>query len=133
MPSGCCWIWSTRQMTYKRSTDSRTKKQVTKYFPLSSTCLLPGTILVHCSAGVGRTGTFLAVFKLWLDYLNPNVKELSVFPTVLALRRQRCLMVQKKQQYAYIAKCLRLGGKLKKCQIMFIFQFYHQHRGRRLL
>ena len=68
--------------------------------------LPPGTILVHCSAGVGRTGTFLAVYKLWLDYINPNVKELSVFSTVLALRRQRCLMVQKKQQYAYIAKCL---------------------------
>ena len=70
--------------------------------------------MVHCSAGVGRTGTFLAVYKLWLDYMNPNVKELSVFSTVLALRRQRCLMVQKKQQYAYIAKCLRFGRKVKK-------------------
>ena len=76
-------------------------------FVLLSSCSFPGTILVHCSAGVGRTGTFLAVYKLWLDYINPNVKELSVFPTVLALRRQRCLMVQKKEQYAYIAKCLR--------------------------
>ena len=70
-------------------------------------CSFPGTILVHCSAGVGRTGTFLAVYKLWLDYINPNVKELSVFPTVLALRKQRFLMVQKKEQYVYIAKCLR--------------------------
>ena len=69
---------------------------------------------MHCSAGVGRTGTFLAVYKLWLDYINPNVKELSVFPTVLALRRQRCLMVQKKQQYAYIAKCLRFRRKVKE-------------------
>ena len=51
------------------------------------------------------------MYKLWLDYINPNVKELSVFPTVLALRRQRCLMVQKKEQYAYIAKCLRLSEK----------------------
>ena len=25
-------------------------------------------ILVHCSAGVGRTGTFIAVFKLLNDY-----------------------------------------------------------------
>ena len=66
-----------------------------------------GTILVHCSAGVGRTGTFLAVYKLWLDYINPEVKELAVFPTVLELRKQRCKMVQKKEQYAYIAKCLR--------------------------
>ena len=71
-------------------------------------CSFPGTILVHCSAGVGRTGTFLAVYKLWLDYINPNVKELSVFPTVLALRKQRCLMVQKKEQYVFIAKCFRL-------------------------
>ena len=66
-----------------------------------------GTILVHCSAGVGRTGTFLAVYKLWLDFLNPNVDQLAILPTVVALRRQRCLMVQKKEQYAYIAKCLR--------------------------
>jgi len=66
----------------------------------------PGTILVHCSAGVGRTGTFLAVYKLWLDYINPDIKELAVFPTVLELRKQRCKMVQKKEQYAYIANCL---------------------------
>ena len=75
-------------------------------FPPFQICF-SGTILVHCSAGVGRTGTFLAVYKLWLDYINPEVKELAVFPTVLELRKQRCLMVQKKEQYAYIAKCLR--------------------------
>ena len=105
-------------MTCKRSTDSQTKNQVNKNFPLSfSCCLLPGTILVHCSAGVGRTGTFLAVYKLWLDYINPHVKELSVFTTVLTLRRQRCLMVQKNEQYAYIAKSLRFRRKHREMTI----------------
>ena len=99
-------------------------------------------ILVHCSAGVGRTGciffivpinlpkhqqiphntnksptgpinppqhpqlntssyifffsgTFIALYKLWLDHQNPKVTSLSILPTVLAMRYQRCKMVQK--------------------------------------
>ena len=34
--------------------------------------------------------------------------ELSIMDTVAAMRRQRTLMVQKKEQYVYVAKCLRL-------------------------
>ena len=64
-------------------------------------------IVVHCSAGVGRTGTFIAVFKLVKDYMNSNVRALDFKKTVLEMRNCRMKMVQKKEQYVYIFKCLR--------------------------
>ena len=44
-------------------------------------------ILVHCSAGVGRTGTFIALYKLVIDYADPRRTNISVFTTVLHMRR----------------------------------------------
>ena len=44
-------------------------------------------LLVHCSAGVGRTGTFIGFYKLIDDIMNDKVKEFSVFETVLEMRR----------------------------------------------
>lgn len=76
-------------------------------------------ILVHCSAGVGRTGTFIAVYKLTdeylssrkrnLDYLDLQLKKkhLDVYSTVMEMREQRMKMVQRPEQYVYIFKCLR--------------------------
>ena len=64
-------------------------------------------ILVHCSAGVGRTGTFIAVYKLITDYHNLMKHNVDPYVTVLQMRRCRMKMVQKKEQYAYIFKCLR--------------------------
>ena len=56
------------------------------------------------------------MYKLWLDYLNAEVTKLSMMDTVVAMRRQRCLMVQKKEQYTYIAKCLRLVFEKRKSE-----------------
>ena len=44
-------------------------------------------LLVHCSAGVGRTGTFIGFFKLISDIINKKVKKFSVFETVVEMRR----------------------------------------------
>ena len=44
-------------------------------------------LLVHCSAGVGRTGTFIGFYKLIDDIVDNKVKEFSVFETVLEMRR----------------------------------------------
>ena len=55
---------------------------------------------------MGRTGTFLAVYKLVLDYFNTKVGVLDLFHTVFEMRQQRMKMVQKPPQYVYIVKCL---------------------------
>ncbi|XP_052216896.1 uncharacterized protein LOC127834857 isoform X4 [Dreissena polymorpha] len=60
--------------------------------------------IVHCSAGVGRTGTFIA-----LDYLydqGVSEKHINVFDAVLLLREQRINMVQTKNQYLYLHEVL---------------------------
>jgi len=57
-------------------------------------------IVVHCSAGIGRTGTFVAIHISMLQHLlgrDINIKE-----TVLHLRSQRMGMVQSPEQYNFI-------------------------------
>jgi len=54
--------------------------------------LNPARIIVHCSAGVGRTGTFIALTRL-VDQVDGQVQFMDVFDTVLGLRRDRKFMV----------------------------------------
>lgn len=65
-------------------------------------------LLVHCSAGIGRTGTFIASYlalSFLLGHKEPNVKQI-----VTHLRKYRDNCVQTKEQYLLIHKII-LGTK----------------------
>ncbi|XP_045643610.1 receptor-type tyrosine-protein phosphatase V-like isoform X3 [Ursus americanus] len=63
-----------------------------------------GPVLVHCSAGVGRTGTFVALSRL-LQQLEEE-QAVDVFNAVYALRLYRPLMIQTPSQYIFLHSCL---------------------------
>lgn len=68
-----------------------------------------GPILVHCSAGIGRTGTFCAVHTITQnldrhhhEHLNGEPEpEFNVFDTILKLRLNRVGMVQTRDQFEF--------------------------------
>lgn len=67
-------------------------------------CPDKGPLLVHCSAGVGRTGTFVAI-----DSLLPDVAEsdfVNVWECVAHLRSQRNFLVQSLKQYMFVYRAI---------------------------
>ncbi|CAG0885036.1 unnamed protein product [Cyprideis torosa] len=64
----------------------------------------PAPLVVHCSAGVGRTGTFIALDRLC--YQLQKKRAVDVYKTVLELRQSRVHMVKTKEQYAFLYRCL---------------------------
>jgi len=81
-----------------------------------------GPLLVHCSAGIGRTGTFCVIHstlkKIELQLKeNPNAEPtLNITEVVLNLRKQRPSMVQTVEQYEFCYYAIYDGLKqlLKK-------------------
>jgi len=71
-------------------------------------------IVVHCSAGVGRTGTFCAVhqiiLKLRIDSKKPDFDPsnyvINLYQTILKLRECRSGMVQQLVQYVFCYKTI---------------------------
>ncbi|KAL5011077.1 hypothetical protein ScPMuIL_013382 [Solemya velum] len=61
--------------------------------------------IIHCSAGVGRTGTFITV-----DHLIQHIQEhddIDIYGLVYQLRDNRPNMVQTEDQYVFIHDCMR--------------------------
>ncbi|KAI1903978.1 hypothetical protein AGOR_G00000960 [Albula goreensis] len=59
--------------------------------------------VVHCSAGVGRTGTLIAIDRLIFQIERESVVD--VFGIVHDLRMHRGLMVQTEDQYVFLHQC----------------------------
>ncbi|XP_041064187.1 receptor-type tyrosine-protein phosphatase C isoform X3 [Carcharodon carcharias] len=66
--------------------------------------LFSGPIVVHCSAGVGRTGSYIGIDAM-MQGLEAEGR-VDIYGYIVQLRRQRCLMVQVEAQYILIHQAL---------------------------
>lgn len=68
-------------------------------------------VLVHCSAGVGRTGTFMVID--WALQLLETTGKFNVEETIKKLRQDRVSIVQTFEQYEFVHAAIRRHAELK--------------------
>ncbi|KAK3606132.1 hypothetical protein CHS0354_010761 [Potamilus streckersoni] len=113
------------EVSHKKFTDTRTVKQfhfmawqdhgVSDVFELvsffkfvsRSQTNMPGPLIVHCSAGVGRSGTFIALDALY--HHGKRCQKINVRGYVLKMRTQRMNMIQTMEQYRLLHHALVEG------------------------
>uniref|UniRef100_UPI0037E7C1DA tyrosine-protein phosphatase non-receptor type 7-like isoform X1 n=2 Tax=Semicossyphus pulcher TaxID=241346 RepID=UPI0037E7C1DA len=72
--------------------------------PITAPCSSPGPIIVHCSAGIGRTGCFI-VSSIGCQQLR-DTGEVDILETVCQLRLDRGGMIQTTEQYQFLYSTL---------------------------
>uniref|UniRef100_A0A803SV48 Receptor-type tyrosine-protein phosphatase O n=1 Tax=Anolis carolinensis TaxID=28377 RepID=A0A803SV48_ANOCA len=73
-----------------------------------------GPMVIHCSAGVGRTGTFIALDRL-LQHIRDH-EFVDILGLVSDMRSYRMSMVQTEEQFIFIHQCVQLMWLKKKKQ-----------------
>ncbi|KAM7437282.1 protein tyrosine phosphatase [Porites harrisoni] len=99
------------QLQYTAWPDHDVPKSATPLIEISRTLKsLQGNrkqqVLIHCSAGCGRTGTICAVDYAWDLLKMQKTNNFSVYDIVTNLRKQRMAMVQTKEQYELVYKAV---------------------------
>ncbi|KAH9494725.1 Receptor-type tyrosine-protein phosphatase zeta, partial [Bulinus truncatus] len=64
-------------------------------------------IVVHCSAGVGRTGTFIGLYNIMRQA--EHTGKVDFFKTLTKLREDRMLMIQTAEQYEFLHRAAHVA------------------------
>ena len=71
-------------------------------------------VIVHCSAGVGRSGTFISLYNLYniimkqIKDINTNEIKFSIMNIVRQIKEMRIHSVQNEKQYLYLYEFVKL-------------------------
>ena len=68
-------------------------------------------MVVHCSAGIGRTGCLMLIDSMLWQYKEDKNNVPSIHETLLHLRKHRASLVANKSQYRFCKKVIQLYNK----------------------